>query len=83
MMISANPGVKLPTTDYSNALFAVSPGLLLTGVGLFKPGREDAEDAEELFVTLIADEVRIAFVYRRNEYELERSNDHAIVLQTC
>lgn len=80
MMISANPGVKLPTTDYSNALFAVSPGLLLTGVGLFKPGREDAE---ELFVTLIADEVRIAFVYRRNEYELERSNDHAIVLQTC
>ena len=30
---------------------------------MFKPGREDAEDVEELFVTLIADEVRIAFVY--------------------
>ena len=79
MTISANPGV-VTNNWLLKCSFAVSPGLLLTGVGLFKPGREDAE---ELFVTLIADEARITFVYWWNEYELDRSNDHAIVLQTC
>ena len=34
-------------------------------------------------MTLIAVEAGIAFVYCRNDYELDRSNDHAIMLQTC
>ena len=79
MTISANPGVV--TNNWLLKCSVCSQPRITANRGRVVQTR--AEDAEELFVTLTTVEVRIVFVYCRNEYELDRSNDHAIVLHTC